>query len=184
MSEDKEPDWLAELTASAEALRRQVEQLSRAAEQFVRDARRADTSGGPVPPFQQRMVRAVGAAIRELVPIAGYPVRGSFKGYAISSAGTMAGIGGFAMPPVTVVAEDVITVTETASVEVVPDRPSGLAGLSPGQILAIALIWVVAYALPIYLYSQSPTPSTLIEGDLATVALAYEITCRILDKRK
>jgi hypothetical protein len=47
----------------------------------------------------------------------GYPVRGGFKGYAISSGGTTAGIGAFAMPPTRVAAEDVITLTETASVE-------------------------------------------------------------------
>ena len=194
MSEDQEPDWLAELAKNAEALRqqieensealrRQVDQLVRGAQQFVRDAQRT-TPGSPVPPFQQRMVRAAGAVIRELVPMGGYPARGGFKGHAISSGGVMAGIGGFAMPPMRVAAEDVITFTETASVEIVPDRPGLLAGLSPGQILAIALIWVAAYALPIYLYSQSPTLSTLIEGDLATMSFAYSITCRILAKRK
>jgi hypothetical protein len=59
-----------------------------------------------------------------------------------------------------------------------------LAGLSPGQIFAIALIWVVAYVLPIYLYSQSPSSSTLIAADLAAFAFAFEITCPILDERK
>jgi hypothetical protein len=48
----------------------------------------------------------------------------------------------------------------------------------------LVFIWLIAYALPIYLYSQSPIPSTLIDADLATFAIAYEITCRILDKRK
>lgn len=56
--------------------------------------------------------------------------------------------------------------------------------MSPGQILAVVLVWLVAYALPIYLYSQSPTPSPLINADLATFAFAYTITCQILAKRE
>lgn len=73
--------------------------------------------------------------------------------------------------------------TASGSLPAEPKR-SLIAGLSPGQIYAIALIWVIAYVLPIWLYSQSPTPSTLVEGNLATCAFAFEITCRILDKRK
>ena len=79
---------------------------------------------------------------------------------------------------------DVATASEGESVDERDSRRRGLAGLNAGQILALVLVWLIAYGLPIYLYSQSPTPSTLIEGDLATVALAYQITCRILDKRK
>jgi hypothetical protein len=59
MSENEEPDWLAEL----------AKQLFEGAERIMRDARQGKTSGvGPVPPFQQRLVHAVDAAMRELVP--------------------------------------------------------------------------------------------------------------------
>ena len=47
MSEDNEPDWLAELAKGGEALRRQIEPIVQAAEQFVRDSRQAKTTGGP-----------------------------------------------------------------------------------------------------------------------------------------
>jgi hypothetical protein len=180
VSEDQgqEPDWLAELAKNAEALRRQIDQggealqrqvkqLSRTAEELVRNARRATPGTGPVP----RLLRVLDAAIQELAPPR-QPVQ-----HVMVFPATVTGQASFGVPT--------ITVTGNAG-ELAVEEPRGslLAGLSPGQILAIALIWVVAYALPIYLYSQSPTPSTLIEGNLATVALAYDITCRILDKRK
>ena len=79
MSEDNEPDWLAELAKNTEALRRQIDQgdetlqrqvklLGRAAEQFLRDALRPTPRIGPVPPFQRRVVRAADAIMRELLP--------------------------------------------------------------------------------------------------------------------
>jgi hypothetical protein len=68
MSEDNEPDWLAELAEGGEALRRQVEPIVQAADQFVRDARRAKASGGPALPFAQRLALAVDAGMRELLP--------------------------------------------------------------------------------------------------------------------
>ena len=42
-------DGLGNLGDGGEALRRQVEPIVKAAEQFVRDARRAKGSGGPAP---------------------------------------------------------------------------------------------------------------------------------------
>jgi hypothetical protein len=68
MNEENEPDWLAELAKGGEAVRRQVEPIVQAAEQFVRDARRAKTSGGPALPFAQRVALAVDAGLRELLP--------------------------------------------------------------------------------------------------------------------
>jgi len=50
MNEDSEPDWLAELAKGGEALRRQVEPIVQAAEQFVRDARQAKSMAGPCCP--------------------------------------------------------------------------------------------------------------------------------------
>lgn len=49
MNEDNEPDWTAELAKGGEAMRRQVEPIVKAAEQFVRDARRDAfrAAGGP-----------------------------------------------------------------------------------------------------------------------------------------
>ena len=45
MNENEEPDWLAELGKGGVALRRQIEPIVQAAEQFVNDARRAKTAG-------------------------------------------------------------------------------------------------------------------------------------------
>lgn len=59
---------MAELAHGGDAVRRQIEQLVQGAEQFVRDARRAKTSGGLALPFVQRVALAVDAAIREILP--------------------------------------------------------------------------------------------------------------------
>ena len=68
MSEDVEPDWMAELAKGGEALRRQIEPIVQAAEQFARDSRRAKTNGGPALPFAQRVALAVDAGLSELLP--------------------------------------------------------------------------------------------------------------------
>lgn len=60
MNEHNDPDWLAELAKGGEALRRQVESIVQAAEQFV--------AGGSARPLARRITRAVGAAMREIQP--------------------------------------------------------------------------------------------------------------------
>ncbi len=176
MSEEREPDWLAELAKGGEALRRQVEPIVQAVEQFVRDSRRAKIGRGPALPFAQRVALAVDAGMRELLPA---PLHADVHPLTIEASVSIptptviTGSGSVALPK--------MSLSGQGTVE---NRRSGVAALSAGQILALALIWVVAYVLPIYLYSQSSTPSTLIEGDVAAFALAYDITCRILDKRK
>jgi hypothetical protein len=102
MNENEELDWLAQLAKGGDEMRRQVEQLIQGAQQFIRDGQR---TGGPVPPFQQRVVRAVGAAMRELVPAPEVPVRGqgAARGYT-TAVGTATGTaitisGGLAMAP-------------------------------------------------------------------------------------
>jgi len=147
VTDDQEPDWLAELAKIAEALRQQIEesgealrsqvdQLVLSAEQFVRDAQRA-TPGGPVPPFQQRVVQAVGSIMRGLVPAAGYPTRpGFFRG------------GVRVEPTVRFVSDgDVITFTETAAVEVVPTREPDLIERNLGRILALVLAAIATSGL-------------------------------------
>jgi hypothetical protein len=52
VSEDGEPDWLAELAKGGEALRRQVESIVQAAEQLA--------ASGPARPLAQGITRAVG----------------------------------------------------------------------------------------------------------------------------
>jgi hypothetical protein len=59
-----------------------------------------------------------------------------------------------------------------------------LDGLSPGQILAIVLIWVIAYLLPILQLMMPADISSFVANDVATWGFAYAITCAILAKRK
>ncbi len=177
MSEDNEPDWST--------------QLAKAAEQFIRDARRAKTSGGSALSFAQRVALAVDAGLRELLPSPESLVincvvyaqvataTATVPSPTVNATATAAGQG-----MVTASGSVVLPPMSFSGQGTVEDRRGWFAGMSAGQIVAVVLVWLVAYALPVYLYSQSPTPSTLIEGDLATVALAYQITCRILDKRK
>ena len=48
MSENEEPDWLAELAKGGDAVRRKIERLVQGAEQFVRESPEASTGAGPV----------------------------------------------------------------------------------------------------------------------------------------
>jgi hypothetical protein len=74
MSESEEPDWLAELAKGGDEVRRQIARLVQGAQQFIRDNQQTMACDGPVPPLPARVVRAVGAAVRELAP-ARQPVR-------------------------------------------------------------------------------------------------------------
>ena len=58
MSEYEEPDWLTELARGGEALQREAMRIVKAAEEFA--------ANGPARPLTRRIVRAVGAGIREL----------------------------------------------------------------------------------------------------------------------
>ena len=176
MNENSEPDWLAALARSGEALRRQVEPIIQAAEQFVHDARRAKTNGGPVLPFAQRVALAVDAGMRELLPTPLHAVvhQETLELSVVFPTPTViTGSGGLTLPRISIGGQGTVE-----------DRRGWFAGMSAGQILAVVLVWLVAYALPIYLYSQSPTPSTLINADVATFAFAYTITCQVIAKRK
>lgn len=169
MSENREPDWLGELAKGGEALRRQVEPIIQAAEQFVRDARRAKTSGGPALPFAQRVALAVDAGLRELLPSPESLVIDCVVYARVATAAATA-FSPTVNATATVAGEG--TVTASGSVVLPPmsfsgqgtveDQRGRFAGMSAGQIVAVVLVWLVAYALPVYLYSQSPTPSTLI----------------------
>jgi hypothetical protein len=141
MSEREEPDWLAEVARGGDAVRRQIELLVQGAQEFVRDGQRASVSGGPVPPFQYRVVRAVSAAMRELVPAAGHPVRyGSFSGHG-SMTGTVFGTSSIT-GTATVMASGSVTLPamRVAGQMTVKNPASGLVELSCGQILALVLL--------------------------------------------
>lgn len=123
MSEDEEPDWLAELAKGGEAMRRQVEPIVQAAEQFVRDARRAKTSGRPALPFAQRVAFAVDAGIRELLPSA--PLHATAQPSTIEASVSI---------PTPVIGTGSLTLPRMvfSGQGVVENRASGLAALSDG----------------------------------------------------
>jgi hypothetical protein len=58
MSVSREPDWRAELAKGGEALQHEVMRIVKAAEEMA--------ASGPARPLTRRIVRAVGAGIREL----------------------------------------------------------------------------------------------------------------------
>jgi hypothetical protein len=223
MSEDKEPDRLAELVMPSEAVRREMEQaqqfyrdnqlmirqvqeaqrffreheslirqirqiqqlqpviqghvamwrqiepIVQAAQQFVRDARRARTSCGPVLPFAQWVALAVDASIRELMPPREPVVHVTLSDMgAAASTLAMAGLatasGSAAMPSVRVQAER-----------------------SAGQILALVLLWLVVLAVPAAVMAADlpPEAQVMLDAyDAIFAALAVKITFRVLDERK
>jgi hypothetical protein len=146
MSEDNVPDWLAELAKGSEALRRQVQPLVEAAEQFVRDSRRAKTTGGPALPFAQRVALAVDAGIRELLLAPGRPVvevplnvtvtAGLATAVATAPAPTVTFSGGVALAPL-----------RASGQFTIENPPSGQAERSVGQILALVLVAIATSGL-------------------------------------
>lgn len=170
MSEENKPDWLAELAKGGEALRRQVEPIVQAAEQFVRDARRAKSAGGPALPFAQRVALAVGADIPELLS----PLERHVVGHSAIS-------GTAAMVSVTAVA-GLATANGSAAMPSVRVQ----AEQSAGQILALVLLWLVVLAVPAAVMAADlpPEAQVMLDAyDAILAALAVKITFRILDKR-
>lgn len=97
MSEDKEPDWLAELAKGGEAMRRQMESIVQAAEQLA--------ARGPGRPLAQRITRAIDAGMRELTTATERPVvrdanvQGVAAGVSvIAGVGTVTASGGITLP--------------------------------------------------------------------------------------
>jgi len=171
VSEDSEPDWLAELAKGGEALRRQVEPLVQAAEQFVRDSRRAKTSGGPALPFAQRVALAVDAGLRELLPARMdaivHPATLETS-VAFPAPTVITGSGGVALPK--------MSLSGQGTVE---NPPSGQAERSVGQIFALVLVAVVAAGL---LGVQGPDRAA-VDHYLTVIGVALTIAVLIWNKQ-
>jgi hypothetical protein len=152
-NENEEPDWLAELAKGGEALRRQMESIVQAAEQFA--------ASGPARPLAQRITRAMG----ELLSAPKRPVTHQ------AMAGLAVAVGAAATPMVLVADGDVATASENATVEVLGSR-GGLAGRSVGQILALVLVAIMtARLLAVPGHDQAAVGYDLtVLGDALTVA--------------
>lgn len=120
MSEDKEPDWAAELAKGGEALRLQAESIVKAAEQFA--------AGG----LGRHIARAVGADMRELLR-AREPV---VRHVALYDAG--AGVDTLAVAGVA---------TASASAPMPQVRVATQAERGLGQILALVLVAIATWRL-------------------------------------
>jgi hypothetical protein len=184
MNEENEPDWLAELAKGSEALRRQVEPIVQAAEQFVRDARRAKADGGPALPFAQRVALAVDAGMRELLPT---PVHAVAHPGTVSVSvpfPTITVSGSLALPPMRMVGlGDVGSASDSLSIERRGPR-RGLSELSDGEIVALVLVWIYAVWLPWFGSRLPPGLHGMLSDSLGTFAIALAITWRIRDKHK
>jgi hypothetical protein len=179
MSESEEQDWLAELAA----------QLFENGERIARDTRRGKMSGiGPVPPFQQRLVRAADVAMRELAPTAALTVTPVF--------GATAPVAHRRTAALTVRPVFGATATVTGSFELalrpmrfsgqatVKDRPRGIAALSDGEKAAFVLVWLYAVWLPWFASRLPPELHQLLSDSITNYALALAISWRMFDKHK
>ena len=96
MSENKEPDWLGELAKGGEALQREAMRIVKAAQEMV--------ASGPARPLTGRIVRAVGAGIRELAApepvVHELTLATTVTGTAsLTGVGTITAVGSIALPP-------------------------------------------------------------------------------------
>jgi hypothetical protein len=175
MSEHEEPDWLAELAKGGEELRRQIEPIVQAAEQFVRDSRRAKTTGGPALPFARRVALAVDAGVRELLPPSERHVvhHSNIIGTAaivrvVAVPGTVTGSVGLALPPMRV-----------AKQGTVQEPPSGQAERSIGQVLALVLVAIGTWRLLVV-----PEPDrAAVDHYLTVIGVALTIAVIICNKQ-
>jgi hypothetical protein len=175
VSKSEEPDWLAELAKGGDAVRRQIEPIVQAAEQFVRDSRRAKTTGGPALPFAQRVALAVDAGVRELLPPSERHVvhhsniigTAAIVGMA-AVAGKVTGTVGLALPPM-----------RFAGQGTVQEPPSGQAERSIGQILALVLVAIGTWRLLVV-----PEPDrAAVDHYLTVIGVALTIAVLIWNKQ-
>jgi hypothetical protein len=140
MSEENEPDWLAELTKGGEAMRQQVEPIVQAAMQLA-GLEWPKVSRGFGVPLPLRLAAAVNAAIRELKPHE--PVVRQ-----INLSGTITMSGSLALLPMSFAGQgEVAAATETLAVKVESGLSSGQAAQRVGQILASVLVALATWRL-------------------------------------
>ncbi len=177
MNENEEPDWLAELAKGGEALRRQMESIVQAAEQFA--------ASGSARPLAQGITRAVGELLSAPKrPVAHQAIAELAVAVGAAASATVTASGSLTLPPMVLVADgDVATASENGTVEVLGSR-GGLAALSDGQIVFLVLVWLYALVLPWVGSALPPEFHPVLSDGYATFALALTITWRMLDKRK
>ena len=134
VSEDEEPDWLAELAKGGEALRRQMESVVQAAEQFA--------ASSPARPLARQIRRAVDAALRELTsspePVTHHVTAhaGLATASAVALAPTITAVGSIALPKMRVSGQGTVQ-----------NRVRGQAERDIGYILALMLVAFVTGGL-------------------------------------
>ncbi len=166
MNEDSEPNWLAGLVKGGEAMRRQLESIVQAAEQFA--------AGGPTRLFAQRIARAVDAGMRELLSAPECPVvhqaTATLTGVGtMTAAATVTASGGLAMPRM-----------GFAGQGTVQNPPSGPAERSVGQILALVLVAIFTSGL---LGVQGPDRAA-VDHYLTVIGFALSIALLIWNMDK
>ena len=163
----------------SETVRLQVEPVIQATEQLVRIAswpkNWPKNGGGFRLPLPLQLAATVNAGIQELVPVA--------RDVAIDGApatvqvtvppGTVTGTGGLPLPPM-----------RTSGKGTAEKRPKGPAALSDGEIVALVLVWLYAFALPWFATRLPPEWHEMVSDGYATVAIALAITWRIIDKHE
>jgi hypothetical protein len=180
VSEDSQPDWAPEIAKASEALRLMapIIQAQEAQRLFAPIIQAQEALRRQIEPIIQaqealrRQIEPIATALEQFARIANWSKIN----------------GGVALSPTVFVSDrDVITLSETASVEEFDSRRRVLAGLSDGQILTLVLIWLIVLVIPAAAWDANlPTEIQALvdvyDGVLANVAVA--ITFDILGKRK
>jgi magnesium-transporting ATPase (P-type) len=142
MSENKEPDRLGELAKGGEALQREAMRLVKAAQEMA--------ASGPARPLTRRIVRAVGAGIRELAtsePVVDeLTLATTVTGTAsLTGVGTITAVGSIALPSMRFAGEETV-------------QQPDLIERNIGRILALVVLAIVTSGL---LGVQGPDRATV-----------------------
>jgi hypothetical protein len=161
MSENEKPDWLGELAKGGEALQREAMRLVKAAEELA--------ASGPARPLARRIVRAMGASLRELA--APEPAAANVTvtaGLATASAAAMVtAVGSVTLPKMRISGEGTV-------------QQPDLIERNLGRILALVVLAIVTSGL---LGVQGPDRAT-VDHYLTVLSFALPIAMVIWAGRK
>jgi hypothetical protein len=184
MDENKIPEWLLRAAEQTDAL---VQNLVRATQQYVEEARAAQVVAGLSLLSGSDLTLAMDAGMHELFAAVRRQAEhrtahGSFAGYASSTA-SVTGFGSVALPRMGVTGTAEVTAA-TGTLTVQKETQTDVGMPLDAKTVFLAIMWVFAILLPLKIAELPPEVQTIIRDFLVTIGTALVIHWRVQDGRK